>query len=103
MMKKTDAASESGESNDSMLESESFDGSSGVYSAPTDSNKRDDEVKQVQKLSQRETINVQLWRTVVLTLLVISGVAVATATHFFLRDAQETEFESNVSGKRVVW
>jgi len=56
-----------------------------------------DEVKEVQNFAKRETTRVQLWRLVVLLMIICTGAGVTTLTYILLREEDKEDFETTVS------
>ena len=56
-----------------------------------------DEVKEVMKLSAKETSRVKTWRIVVALIMVMTGAAVTGTSYFFLRREEEKNFDEAVS------
>ena len=56
-----------------------------------------DEVKEVMKLSAKETSRVKTWRIVVALIMVMTGAAVTGTSFYFLRREEEKNFDEAVS------
>jgi uncharacterized membrane protein YcjF (UPF0283 family) len=74
-------------------------GSSGL--APEETER--DEVKEVQKMSQKDTSRVHMWRFVVTCVLALTAVAVTLTTYRVLTDEQQRSFDTAVSAVRVAY
>ena len=60
----------------------------------------DDAVKEIERISSKETRSVQVWRCIVALALLATAVAVTLVTYFVLEDEQKNNFESAVSQSR---
>ena len=60
-----------------------------------------DEVKEVMKLSAKETSRVKTWRIVVALIMVMTGAAVTGTSYYFLRREEEKNFDEAVSTASV--
>jgi hypothetical protein len=58
-----------------------------------------DEVKEVEEMARRETLDVRVWRLLVLLAFVLTSVMVSTGTYVILQDKQEDDFVNSVSFK----
>lgn len=58
-----------------------------------------DEVEQVKQLTGKQTRSVQVWRMLVVAVLLVTGAAVSTATYIFLTEAKEDDYKLSVSWK----
>ena len=56
-----------------------------------------DEVKEIEKLSQKETARVRTWRLIVTGILLLTGAAVTTSSYIALIDQEQENFEDAVS------
>jgi hypothetical protein len=55
-----------------------------------------DEVKEVYKLSAKDTLRVQIWRLAATSVLLLTATAVTYATYRFLKEAEKKSFETAV-------
>lgn len=83
-------------SNDFSVGGESL-GSTTSHSEVTRDTLGTHESNEVKKLATRETRNVRAWRAVVVVVLVLTGVAVTTATYLFLSREQNDYYRASVS------
>ena len=68
-----------------------------VVSGETSMSSDRDEIKEVERLSSKETARVRTWRLLVTALLAAAGVAVSVSTYILLRKEEERNFQDAVS------
>jgi uncharacterized membrane protein YcjF (UPF0283 family) len=69
------------------------------FSSGHDGDDERDEVKEVKKMSQKDTSRVIFWRFAATTVLLLTAVAVTLTTYKFLIDGEEEDFETAVSNR----
>jgi hypothetical protein len=58
---------------------------------------KEEELRQISDLAQRETRNLLVWKFVLLILMLVTAGLVSTGTYVFLHDAQQQDFKDSVS------
>ena len=56
-----------------------------------------DEVKEIERLSQKETSVIRTWRIILLVLLLLTAVSVTTVTYILLKSEDENAYKAVVS------
>jgi len=82
---------------DSSVYSESFDKNDSTTCEDKFSETEErDEVKEILKLTQKETRRVQIWRCAATGMLLLTAFAVTFTTYRFLKDEEKNNFETAV-------
>ena len=61
-----------------------------------------DEVKEIERLSQKETSVIRTWRIILLVLLLLTAVSVTTVTYILLKSEDENAYKAVVSASFIL-
>jgi len=86
-----------GNTEDDSVDSDYLHGDASSEDPSTHSTEERDEVKEVMKMSQKDTRRVIFWRFVVTFMLLLTALAVTGTTYKFLADEQGEDMEAAVS------